>query len=250
LLELTVGLSEPDEGSIAVLGEEVAGTATQLARVGFVAQQMPLYSRLSVDEHLHLGAAMNPSWDMALARERTAELGLDSTQRAGTLSGGQRAQLALTLAIAKRPELLVLDEPAAGLDPLAQREFLQILMATTAEHAMSVVLSSHHVADLERVCDYMVLIAQGHVQLADDVDSLLDSHRRLSGPHRDSVRLPPDQQVIEESHTERQSTILVRTEEQILDPTWTVEQVSLEDIVLAYMRRRPTPAPTPIGVAQ
>ena len=250
LLELTVGLSQPDEGSIAVFGEEVAGTAAQLARVGFVAQQMPLYSRLSVDEHLRLGAALNPSWDMALARGRTAELGLDSTQRAGTLSGGQRAQLALTLAIAKRPELLVLDEPAAGLDPLAQREFLQILMATAAEHAMSVVLSSHHVADLERVCDYVVLIAQGHVQLADDVDSLLASHRRLSGPHRDSVRLPTGQQVIEESHTERQSTILVRTEEQILDPTWTVEQVSLEDIVLAYMRRRSTPAPTPIGVAQ
>src|SRR5271170_7879617 len=181
LLQLAVGLIEPSAGSIAVLGEEVAATSAQLARVGFVAQDTPLYPSLSVAEHLLLGAALNPGWDAALARERIAQLGLDRAQRAGTLSGGQRAQLALTLAIAKRPELLVLDEPVASLDPLARREFLQALMEFTADHTVSVVLSSHLVADLERVCDYLVLLAASRVQFADDVEDLLASHRRLTG---------------------------------------------------------------------
>jgi len=235
LLQLAVGLLEPSVGSIAVLGEEVAGTATQLARVGFVAQDTPLYPSLSVADHLRLGAALNPGWDAALAQSRVARLGLDRKQRAGTLSGGQRAQLALTLAIAKRPELLVLDEPVAGLDPLARREFLQGLMEFTAEQTVSVVLSSHLVADLERVCDYVILVAEGRVRLSATVDELLAGHRRLSGPRRDITRLPASWQVIEQTHTDRQSTLLVHTDEQILDPAWSVGEVSLEDIVLAYM---------------
>jgi ABC-2 type transport system ATP-binding protein len=243
LLELAVGLIEPDAGMIAVLGEPVAATREQLARVGFVAQQMPLYSSLSIGEHLHVGEALNSGWDATFAQARMARLGLDLGQRAGTLSGGQRAQVALTLALAKRPDLLVLDEPVAGLDPLARREFLQDLMAFTAEHAVSVVLSSHLVADLERVCDYLVLVADGCVQLAGDVDELLDTHRRLSGPRRDSARLPASEQVIEQSHTERQSTLMVRTEEPIIDPAWRVDEVSLEDIVLAYMARPAADAP-------
>jgi ABC-2 type transport system ATP-binding protein len=237
LLHLAVGLTEPSAGSIAVFGDEVAATTAQLARVGFVGQETPLYPSLSVADHLRLGAALNPGWDAALAQARIARLGLDRAQRAGTLSGGSRAQLALTLAMAKRPELLVLDEPLAGLDPLARREFLQGLMEFTAEHGASVVLSSHLIADLERVCDYLVLLADGRVHLCGEVDELLATHRRLIGPRRDPARLPASQQVIEESHTERQSTLLVRNEEPIVDPSWSVEEVSLEDIVLAYMGR-------------
>jgi ABC-2 type transport system ATP-binding protein len=237
LLHLAVGLTEPSAGSIAVFGQEVDATPTQLARVGFVAQDTPLYPSLSVADHLRLGAALNPGWDPALASDRIERLGLDHRQRAGTLSGGERAQLALTLAIAKRPELLVLDEPVAGLDPLARREFLQGLMEFTAEHTVSVVLSSHLVADLERVCDYLILVVEGRVQLSGEVDELLDTHRRLSGPRRGGARLPASQEVIEESHTDRQSTLLVRTEEPIIDPAWSVGEVSLEDIVLAYMAR-------------
>jgi ABC-2 type transport system ATP-binding protein len=237
LLQLAVGLIEPSAGSISVLGEEVAATPSQLARVGFVAQDTPLYPSLSVADHLRLGDALNPGWDAALAQARVARLGLDRAQRAGTLSGGQRAQLALTLAIAKRPELLVLDEPFASLDPLARREFLQGLMEFTAEHTVSVVLSSHLVADVERVCDYLILVAEGHVQLWGEVDELLATHRRLSGPRRDSALLPASQQVVEESHTDRQSTLLVRTEHPIIDPAWNVAQLSLEDLVLAYMGR-------------
>jgi ABC-2 type transport system ATP-binding protein len=242
LLHLVVGLAEPSAGSVAVLGEEVAATPPQLARVGFVAQETPLYPSLSVADHLRLGAALNPRWDAALAQARIAGVGLDRAQRAGTLSGGQRAQLALTLAIAKRPELLVLDEPVAGLDPLARREFLQGLMEFTAEQGVSVVLSSHLVADLERVCDYLILVIDGRVELAGVLDELLANHRRLSGPRRDSARLPASLEVIEETHTDRQSTLLVRTEEPIIDPTWSVAEVSLEDIVLGYMRRAARPA--------
>ena len=181
-----------------------------------------------------------------MAQRRIEQLGLDPRQRAGKLSGGQRAQLALTLAIAKRPELLILDEPVASLDPLARREFLQHLMEAVAEHELSVVLSSHLVADLERVCDYLIVLAASRVQVAGEVEELLASHHRLTGARRDPASLPSDQEVIEASHTDRQSTLLVRSDSPIHDPAWTVEQVGLEDLVLAYMgqageaeRRRP-----------
>ena len=188
-----------------------------------------------MDDHLALGAHMNPGWDADVARRRIEDLDLDPAQRAGTLSGGQRAQLALTLAVAKRPEFLVLDEPVASLDPLARREFLQTLMEVVAEQGVSVVLSSHLVADLERVCDYLVVLVASRVQVAGEVDELLASHHRLTGPRHDVDALPDDQHVIEESHTDRQSTLLVRCDGPVLDPSWTVEQLDLEDLVLAYM---------------
>ncbi len=235
LLHLAVGLLTPSAGSIEVLGRTPSDTPEQLARVGFVAQDTPTYARLSVADHLALGAHMNPGWDDQLARRRLDDLDLDPAQRAGTLSGGQRAQLALTLAVAKRPEFLVLDEPVASLDPLARREFLQSLMEVVVDHGVSVVLSSHLVADLERVCDYLVVLVASRVQVAGEVDKLLASHHRLIGPRHDVGALPGDQHVIEESHTERQSTLLVRCDGPVLDPSWTVEDLDLEDLVLAYM---------------
>jgi ABC-2 type transport system ATP-binding protein len=235
LLHLAVGLLAPTSGSISMLGERVADTPAQLGRVGFVAQETPVYPTLSVADHLSLGARLNARWDSDQASGRIAQLGLDPTQRAGQLSGGQRAQLALTLAVAKRPDLLLLDEPVASLDPLARREFLGSLMEITAEHEVSVLLSSHLVADLERVCDYLILLAASRVQLAGEVDDLLATHRRLIGPRKDPASLPQSQHVIEASHTDRQSTLLVRTDEPIHDPAWAVEEVSIEDLVLAYM---------------
>jgi ABC-2 type transport system ATP-binding protein len=247
LMQLAVGLIKPDAGSIALFGQEVVPTAEQVARLGFVPQKTSLYSSFSVADHLRLGAAMNPSWDETFAREQVARTGLDRSQRAGKLSGGQQAQLALILAIAKRPELLVLDEPVANLDPLARREFLQVLMEYAAENAATIVLSSHLVTDLERVCDYMMLVAGGQVRLCGDIDELLATHRRLTGPRRDSARLPASQKVIEEIHTDRQSTLLIRTAEPILDPSWTVDEVSLEDITLAYMRSTREPLGSETG---
>ncbi|MDQ1494054.1 MAG: type transport system ATP-binding protein [Actinomycetota bacterium] len=237
LLHLAVGLLAPTAGTITVVGSRPGDRPEHLARVGFVAQDTPTYAALSVQDHLKLGAWLNPQWDATMANSRIDQLGLDHQQRAGKLSGGQRAQLALTLALAKRPELLILDEPVASLDPLARREFLQHLMEAVAEHELSVVLSSHLVADLERVCDYLIVLVASRVQVAGPVDELLASHFRLTGPRHDLDTLPTNQEVIEARHTDRQSTLLVRTDDPILDPAWTVEQVGLEDLVLAYMAR-------------
>jgi ABC-2 type transport system ATP-binding protein len=243
LLRMAAGMLTPTTGTISVLGEHPAAGPAQLARVGFVAQDTPAYARMTIADHLRFGAWLNPGWDDALARQRIAQLGLDPKQRAGSLSGGQRAQLALTLAMAKRPELLILDEPVAALDPLARREFLRLLMEAVAEQDLSVVLSSHLVADLERVCDYVVVLVASRVRVAGEVSDLLTSHHRLSGPRRDPARLPAGQQVIQESHTDKQSLFLVRTGDPVLDPAWTVTPVSLEDLVLAYMSRTGDDAP-------
>jgi len=237
LLRMAVGMLAPTCGAISVLGARPAAGPEQLAKVGFVAQDTPVYARMTVADHLRMGAWLNPGWDGDLACRRIGELGLDPKQRGGSLSGGQRAQLTLTMALAKRPELLVLDEPVASLDPLARREFLQGLMEGVAEHSLSVLLSSHLVADLERVCDYIIVLVASEVRLAGEVSDLLASHRRLSGPRRDPGRLPANQEVIQESRTDKQSNLLIRTNGPVLDPAWTVTPVSLEDLVLAHMSR-------------
>jgi len=237
LMHLAVGLLTPTTGSIEVLGGRPAESPAQLGRVGFVAQETPVYESMSVADHLRFGDWLNPTWDQQVADRRIDQLGLDRSQKAGKLSGGQRAQLALTLAIAKRPELLILDEPVASLDPLARREFLQSLMEVVAEQQVSVVLSSHLVSDLERVCDYLVVLVASHVQLTGGIENLLAAHVRLTGPRSGLETLPPSLQIIEASHTDRQSTLIARVDEPILDPAWLVERINLEDLVLAYMRQ-------------
>ena len=243
LLHMATGMLAPTTGTITVLGGQPASGPDQLAKVGFVAQEAPTYAGLSVADHLKLGARMNPGWDAVMAQDRITRLGLDPAQKAGQLSGGQRAQLALTLAIAKKPQLLMLDEPIASLDPLARREFLQVLMEFTAEQEVSVVMSSHLVADLERVCDYLIVLMTSKVRLTGPVDELVATHYRLTGPRCDPAALPPGWDVIEASHTDRQSTLLVRTDTPVMDPAWTVDQVDLEDLVLAYMAQAPGSAP-------
>ena len=237
LLQLAVGLLAPSAGSITVLGGTPGGSADQLRKVGFVAQDAPAYAGLSVRDHLRFGAWSNDGFDHQGALQRCESLGLDLRQRAGRLSGGQRAQLALTLALAKRPELLVLDEPVASLDPLARREFLQLLMEAVAEDAFSVILSSHLIADLERVCDYLIVLAGSRVQVAGPIDGLRASHHRLTGPNHGRAARPAGQELITERHTDVQSTLIVRHDGPILDPAWNVSDVGLEDLVLAYIGR-------------
>jgi ABC-2 type transport system ATP-binding protein len=244
LLHLVVGLLEPTEGSMTVLGTRPGAGTDLLARVGFVAQDAPVYRSLTVAEHLRLGQRLNPHWDQHLAAQRIERLGLEHRQRAGRLSGGQRAQVALTMAMGKRPELLVLDEPVSSLDPLARREFLQDLMELVADHEPTVVLSSHLLSDVERVCDHLIVLADGQVRLDGPVDGLLTSHKLLTGPRRDASSIPRDQQLIHVSHTDRQTTMLVRTTQPILDPRWVVADVGLEELVLAYMS-----ASRPVGPA-
>ena len=251
LLSLAVGLLTPTEGAIETCGGPPAHDATQLSKVGFVAQDTPTYAHLSVAEHLRMGARLNPRWDHSVAGERISRLGLDPAQKAGRLSGGQRAQLALTLGLAKRPELLILDEPVASLDPLARRDFLRMLMEAVAEQELSVLLSSHVVSDLERVCDHLVVLVDSQVQVAGDVDHLLATHHRITGPRRVAASLPADQAVVSESHTERQSTFVVRSESPVLDPAWAVGALGLEDLSLAYMENhhtRPTGGPAVVAL--
>ena len=235
LLHLAVGLLAATSGRIEVLGEPPASVSTQLARVGFVAQDAPVYGGLSVADHLRFGAHTNPRWDRGLAEARIAALGLDPSQKAGDLSGGQRAQLALTLAIAKRPDMLVLDEPVASLDPLARREFLQSLMEFVADQGASVILSSHLVSDLERVCDHLVVLVASRVRVAGDMDDLTASHYRLTGARCDPVDLPGGVELITASHTDRQSTLVVRSSAPVDHLPFCAEQLTLEDLVLAYM---------------
>jgi ABC-2 type transport system ATP-binding protein len=238
LLQIAVGMQPHTSGGITVLDQAPGTDTAQLARVGFVAQDTPTYANMSIADHLRFGAHMNPGWDAALAEERIGRLGLDTAQKAGKLSGGQRAQLALTLAIAKRPDLLVLDEPVASLDPLARREFLRSLMAFIADHNASVILSSHLVSDLERVCDYLIVLVASRVRLAGDVDELTATHFRLTGPAGEA--LPGGCTVVEQSHTDRQATYIVRSSDPVQHPAWGCEPISLEDLVLAYMSGQET----------
>jgi ABC-2 type transport system ATP-binding protein len=235
LLHLAVGLLAPTTGTIRVL-DQPPGTPGLLAQVGFVAQDTPLYRDFTAAEHLTLGAKLNRRFDQPLARDRLERLGIPLDRRVGTLSGGQRAQVALALALAKRPELLLLDEPLASLDPLARREFLQALMGAVAEQGVTVVLSSHLLADLERVCDYLIVLSAAQVQVLGATEELLERHRLLIGPRRQPQ--PPIAgvaQVVRASHTDRQASLLVRTSGPIPDPAWTAHEVTLEDLVLAYL---------------
>ncbi len=278
LLSLAAGLLAPTSGTIEVCGGRPGHGPAQLARVGFVAQDAPVYTRLTVAEHLTLGARLNPAWDSALAQERVTRLGLPPGRRAGQLSGGQRAQLALTLAVAKRPGLLILDEPVASLDPLARVEFLQSLADTAARQEISVVHSSHLVADLERVCDYLIVLVASRVRIAGDVARLLADHQLLTGPGRDPAAWPhgqdpsawppghdpapwphsqdpaawpPGRQVISARRDGPQVTLLVRGAGPAGDPAWTARPPRLEDLVLGYLSQPADPAgagPGPVGL--
>lgn len=236
LLHLAVGLLRPDAGAIRVLGREPFGDVAVLPDLGFVAQDTPLYRDFTAAELVTLGGKLNRSrWDASVARRRLAELGIPPHQRVGTLSGGQRAQVALALALSKRPRLLLLDEPVASLDPLARHEFLQALMGSVADTGTTVLLSSHLLADLERVCDYLVLLETATVRLAGPVDDLLDDHRLLIGPRHDGSPIPGVGAIIRQSHTDRQSTLLVRVTGPVDDLRWSGAEVGLEDLILGYL---------------
>ncbi len=244
LLHLAVGLLDPTAGDIRVLGwSPRRQPLLVLARVGFLAQDRPLYGRFRVGEMLELGGRLNPRWEERVPRERLQRLGISLDRRVGALSIGQQAQVALSLALGKRPELLLLDEPVASLDPLARRAFLQELMDAVAQDGLTVLLSSHVVADLERVCDYLVILASGHIQLAGSIDDLLQAHKFVSGPLLDAHVIARDPSVIQATHSARQSSLLVRTPGDGADIPWfsrgeaDVQAVSLEELVLAYLGR-------------
>lgn len=240
LLQLATGLLEPTSGSIAVFGDLAPGSTDALHRVAFVAQDTPLYKSMSVETILKLTRALNGLIDTDFALNRLQQLGIPLRRKLGKLSGGQKAQVALTLALARRPRLLILDEPTAGLDPLARFEFLGLLMSEVANAGMTVLFSSHTLADLERVSDYLVLLAEGSVRLTGPIDEIVDAHWILTGP-RTAIENLRGVDVIEFGsgielghhlvHGARSGDLIA------FDP----RKPSLEEIVLSYLRRYQVP---------
>jgi ABC-2 type transport system ATP-binding protein len=235
LLHLAVGLQRPDAGEVRVFGVTPFENTGVLAGIGFVAQDTPVYRDFTADELVRLGGKLNRRWDAALAKDRLAQLGIPPRKPVGKLSGGQRAQVALALALAKRPRLLLLDEPVASLDPLARRDFLSALMGSVAESGATVLLSSHILADLERSCDHLIVLRDGRVRLAGDVDDIVAGHRQLIGPRHLGGPIEGVGTVVRARHTDRQSTLVVRMGGPAVDASWTVHELTLEDLILAYL---------------
>jgi ABC-2 type transport system ATP-binding protein len=237
LLNLAAGLAAPTAGGVTVLGGWPAGSTAALDSIAFVAQDTPLYKNLSVRDMLHLTRNLNRRFDQSYAQTRLADLGIPPKRKAGKLSGGQQAQLALTLALARRPRLLVLDEPMAMLDPVARHDFMALVMTAMAAEGVSVVLSSHVLAELERVADYLILMSRGRVQLAGEVDDLLASHRMLTGPAAEVDRHAERLCVVHTRRGEAQAHLLVRAAaEDPVPPGWEAHPVGLEELALAYLR--------------
>ena len=252
LLNLAVGLATRTAGSVTVLGGLPAGSPAALDGIAFVAQDTPVYKNLSVADMLHLTRNLNRRFDRAYAQARLADLGIPLKRKAGRLSGGQQAQLALTLALARRPQLLVLDEPVAMLDPVARHDFMAIVLTAMADDGVSIVLSSHVLAELERVADYLILLSRGQVQVAGEVDSLLASHRVLTGPAAEADRYA-ERPVVHVRRAETQAHLVVRaTADDPVPPGWEAHSVGLEELALAYLREpgaAALPGPTLPGTA-
>jgi ABC-2 type transport system ATP-binding protein len=250
LLRLLAGLASPTSGSAAIFGSAPRQDPAFLASIGFLAQEIPLYRRLSAEDHIGIGAHMNPRWDGSSVRDRLRGLNIPLDASVGTLSGGQRAQVALALTLAKRPRVLLLDEPVAALDPLARRHFLGTLVDAVAAGGLTVVLSSHLVADIERVCDHLILLASSHVQLCGEIEQVLSEHRILVGPRKDTTAIQRDHTVVQVTRTPRQTTMVVRLNGPLADPDWAVEDANLEELVLAYMGADAAPALAAVGGVQ
>ncbi len=235
LLHLAVGLLKPTEGTLDVLGISSQNTASLLSHIGFVSQERSLYRYFTVGDTLTMGKKLNPRWDETRAHKLLERLKLPWKQVIGKLSGGQQAQIALVMALAKRPEILFLDEPFAHVDPLVKRELTTILMETAVEQPLTIVVSSHIVSDLENICDYFIILTPSQVKLAESTEQMGALHKRLIGPREGFESIARSHAVIQASHTGRQSIALVRTTLPITDPAWQIKDVSLEDIVLAYL---------------
>ena len=235
-LNMAAGLLCPTSGDIRVFGRSPrSDLLVLLDRVGFVAQETPLYPSFTVADTITFGRRLNRRWNTAAVEQRLKRLEIPFDKRINKLSGGQRAQVALALALGKRPELLLLDEPVARLDPLARREFLRGLTSAVADEGTTVLLSSHVMGDLERVCDYLVIIAGGQVQVAGEIDSLLASHHLLVGPRLANGVQPPGVEIVKVEHTERQTSLWVRGSPPFLPESWSEAPLSLEDLVITYL---------------
>jgi ABC-2 type transport system ATP-binding protein len=236
LLRMLSGLTRPTAGTSSVMGRMPSDNdAGFLSEVGFLAQDNPLYRRMSAEDHIAIGAHVNARWDGDSVRTRMRSLGIPLDQPVGKMSGGQRTQVALGLTLAKKPRLLLLDEPVAALDPLARRQFLTALTEAVAEGDLTVLMSSHLVHDLERVCDHLILVAAAKVQLCGDIEEVVADHKVIVGSRRDTAALRRAHTVVQITNTPRQTTALVRLNGPLIDPGWEVLEPDLEELILAYM---------------
>jgi len=238
LMNMAVGLSVPTEGTVAVLGGQHVGTPAALDDIAFMAQDAPVYKSMSVADIVHLTKNLNRRFDQSFAKARLTELGIPLKKKSGKLSGGQQAQVALTMALARRPRLLILDEPLSALDPLARQDFMATVMTTMADEGTSVLLSSHALAELERVADYLVVLGGGQPRIAGDVEDLLATHRMLTGPAAEADRYVSQLTVLHDKRAQAQAHLLVRgvTADDPVPPGWEAHPVRLEELTLAYLR--------------
>ena len=238
LLHLLVGLMNASAGTVTVLGGQSAGSRDALDGIAFVAQDTPVYTNLSGANMIRVARNLNRGFDPAYARARLAELGIPLGQKAAKLSGGQRAQLALTLALARRPRLLVLDEPLSSLDPLARHDFMATVLAAMGSDGVSVLLSSHVLAELERVADFLVVLTRGQVRVAGEVEGLLARHRVLTGPTAGADRLGEQLDVVQDRRAAALAHLVVRGRgpDDPVPPGWEAHPVGMEELVLAYLR--------------
>ena len=242
LLRLLAGLSKPTEGRITVLGEEMStSTADLRARVGYLDQDRPLYPSWRVREILEFGRRTNPAWDSEFAAQHLALLNIEPASRIRDLSGGQRAQVALAVCFAKRPELVLLDEPAAALDPVARQDLLQNITEVFADSESSVLMSTHAIDDVAAICDYVIILSESRIVLSEDLDYVLESHRFLSRGLDDGVEVPRGAFVLDERRTTREVTYLVRLAMPLARDGWRIERPTLNEIVIAYLRVKPRP---------
>ena len=233
LLRILAGLTAPTAGTATVLGA-APGSPQARAAVSAMDQTVPLYRHLRVAGQLAAARALNDQWDADLVVQRLSALGIATSARVGKLSGGQQAQLALTMALARRPRLLLLDEPLASLDPLARQDVLGWLMTCVAEDGLSVVFSSHVITELERVASYLVVLSAGRIQVAATVDSLLDTHLALTGPADGVDDLYNQVEIVTAQRAGRQALVLARTG--AAPPGWAARPVTMEELVLGYLR--------------
>ncbi len=237
LLRMAAGLSRPTSGMIKVLGGvPSAGDDSLLRRVGYLDQERPLYKGFRVDEMFRFGAGTNQTWDMTTAHAYVDQLGISLRDRVDKLSGGQQAQVALTMCLAKQPELLILDEPAAELDPVAREDLLRLLMREVAERGTSVVLSTHALGDVGSICDYLVIMSHSTIVLADDLEFVVESHRFLSATSSNAPALPEGVTVIDTRTSSRDVTHLARMSLPLVDETWQITEPTLDEIIMAYLR--------------
>ncbi|MEU4119235.1 ABC transporter ATP-binding protein [Kitasatospora sp. NPDC028055] len=247
LLSLAARQLTPTEGELRVFGAS-ADTHEERARVAYVAQDKPLYPGLTVAETLRMGRELNPVWDQETAEQIVDQGELRRKARIGSLSGGQRTRVSLALALGKRPDLLLLDEPMADLDPLARHQLMGTLMSAAAERGTTIVVSSHILPELDGVIDHLLLVQRGRIRLSGDLDDILAGHQVLTGPaatRSGGADLPPGL-VVEQRTAGRRVTALVRTGEP-LDGPWESERPSLDELLLGYLRAPAEPAPGTTG---